>query len=376
MARGNQQQSASMSLVWLILIGILVGWGWMIWHRWHGYISYWALKWVWYQLALFDWPIAPDIIRRWRFEAAQMASAPGRVGFHELLRMLNIAGYFFIVIPIALTIRGIVKAHKHPSNKTKRKVTVETLPWIMSNHSPAIIPSLYYGDPNTLLLNDDPIEHRSAIHPDEWVREHGLVVNRRLDKARCLELLKQDLGNPVESIQELSATERAMFAVFATRLFSEGKELKSAQALLDALNRSCHTNTFEGKKGYPALRLADATFAKYADHPQVRAWLDRHPYPRTLLYSMHLEASKSGKLPSSQFRWLKGMDRPLFYALNLGLRKAPFLEASAVFTQKLWEDYAFDTGYRLTEPCLDDAVIGIQTYLQKIGIVEESGVIQ
>lgn len=176
---------------------------------------------------------------------------PSQVKFADLLRLLNISGYFFIFAPILLALRGFRAAHRHSANKTRRVITVETLPWVMSNHSPAIIPSLYYGDPHTLLLNDDPPEHRSAIHPEEWALQHGLIVNRRLDRERCRELLVKDLGSPIKSLNELSVTERALFAVFGARLLSDGRDMKKAQELLDALNRSCHHNTHEGKKAIP-----------------------------------------------------------------------------------------------------------------------------
>ena len=84
---------------------------------------------------------------------------------------------------------------------------------------------------------------------------------------------------------------------------------------------------------------------------------------------MHKAALKTGKLPSSHFRWLKGMDRQLWYALNTTGRKGPFIESAAVFTQALWEDFATDEGYRLPTPHLDDAIDGIETYLVKIGLM-------
>lgn len=83
---------------------------------------------------------------------------------------------------------------------------------------------------------------------------------------------------------------------------------------------------------------------------------------------MHKAALATGKLPSAHFRWLKGLDRQLWYALNTTGRKGPFIESAAVFTQALWEDFAADNGYRLDAPQLDDAIDGIEAYLVKIGL--------
>lgn len=340
-----------------------------LWYSSHADIVYFGMQWVWYQLSLFDWPFTKNIISRWQKEVIYFASNPGAVSFEQFLHVLNRTGYLFICIPLLLTIRGITLATKHKANKTRRKVTAETLPWIISNHSPAIIPSLYYGDRDSLLLNTNPDEHRSAISPKEWVKHHGLVVNGILDRTHCHQLLVADLGQPINSLDELKPHEKTMFVIFAGRIFSETKDLKRTQDLLDDLNRSCHHNTWNGKKGYPDMSLANKDFAIYAKHAKAEQWLSKHPYPRTLLHSMHKDALLSGKLPSSHFRWLKGIDRALWYALNTTGRKVPFIESAAVFSQALWEDFAFDNGYRLVEPCINDVIDGIEAYLVKIGLI-------
>lgn len=366
---GSQVKRDDMGLVYMGVIALAIGFAWLYWSVSHAEISYYGLKLAWYQLGVFDWPFMPDVIRQWRQQAAFLASNPGAVTFEQLLATLNRCGWFFVWIPLLLSFRGIRLAVMHKANQTRRKITVQTLPWIMSTHSPAIIPTLYYGEKDTLLLNVDPEEHRSSLNPEEWVEQHGLLVNGVLDRAGCRALFVADLGQPVTTLAELQPQERALFAVFGARLLSDGKDIKKAQLLLDDLNRSCHKHTWNGKKGYPNLALADKAFAKYAAHPEAQQWLAKHPYPRTLLYSMHKAAMTSGKLPSSHFRWLKGMDRPLWYALNTSGRKGPFLESAAVFTQALWEDFAFDNRYRLTEPCIEEAIDGVEDYLIKIGLM-------
>jgi len=365
----RENKHDDMGLIHLGMIGLAAGFVWFLWYSSHEDITYYGLKLAWYQLAIFDWPVLPNAIHHWRQDAAYLASNPGTVTFDQFLSVMNKTGYLFVWIPFLLSLRAIKIAVQHKANLTRRKVTVQTLPWIMSKHSPAIIPTLYYGDKETLLLNVDPEEHRSAINPEEWVEKHGLLVNGNLDRVRCRELFIADLGKKVISLDELTAHEKALFAVFGARLFADGKDRKKAQELLDDLNRSCHTHTWNGLKGYPDLSLATKAFEKYARHPDATGWHAKHPYPRTLLHSMHKAALLSGRLSSSHFRWLKGMDRPLWYALNTTGRKTPFLESTAVFTQALWEDFAFDNGYRLTEPCLDEAIDAVENYLIKIGLM-------
>lgn len=358
-----------MGLVYICLIAMTVGFMWFLWNSSHATIVYYGLNWVGYQLMAFDHAFMPDAIAHWRYEAAFLVARSQSVSFEQFVAVMNKTGYLFVLIPILLTVRGIKLVIKDKRNLTRRRVTAQSLPWIMSQHSPAIIPSLYYGDKDTLLLNVDPEEHRSARSPEEWVEQHGLLINGSLDRKQCRTLLIAELGSPVSSLEALQPQEKALFAVFASRLIGDEKDNAAAQTLLDRLNRSCHTHRWKGKRGYPDLTMTDAAFAKYARHPDATSWLQKHPYPRTLLHSMHKAALLSGKLPSSHFRWLKGMDRPLWYALNTTGRKTPFIESAAVFTQALWEEFAFDAGYRLVEPYVDDAVDGVEAYLIKIGLM-------
>lgn len=335
------------------------------WEMVHSEVAYAALKWAWFQLGVLDTPIAPATFSHWRADIAALAAVPATVSPETLIAWLNKAGYVFIWIPLLLTLRGAVHAARHPANHTRRAITAATLPRIMSSHSPAVIPALHYGD----LLNSDPDEHRRSLNPEEWVAQHGLLINGSVDRAKCLALLISDLGTPIKTLGEMAIHEKALFAIFGARLLADGQDHGESQRLLEILNRSCDTGTWHGKPGYPDLTLAEVAFDRYAAHPNASKWLAKHPYPRTLLHAMHKEALAFGRLPSSQFRWLKGMDRGLWYALNTTGRKAPFIESAAVFTQTLWESYAFEQGYRLTSPCLDGAIDGIEAYLAKIGLL-------
>ncbi|RSZ55255.1 conjugal transfer protein TrbA [Massilia atriviolacea] len=357
-----------MGTVYVGITAIFSGMLYVVWLAAHGDISYWGLKWTWHQLGCADWALSPGFVKQWRHEAATLALNPESLSLEQLVKVMNKAGYLFIWIPLAMTLRSAWLAHTHPANRTRRRITAQNLPRIMAKHSPAVIPSLYYGD----LLNTDPYDHRSAINPEEWAATNSLIVNGMLDRIRCRALFVADLGAPVSSLSDLSRHEKAMFAIFGARLLADGADHGAAQVLLDQLNRSCHTGSWNDRRGYPDLALCDAAFAKYASHPDAEKWLAKHPYPRTLLHAMHAAALAFGRLPSSHFRWLKGIDRPLWYALNTTGRKAPFVESAAVFTQTMWEDFASDRGYRLTQPCVDDAVDGIEAYLVKVGLLSPS----
>jgi len=370
--RPNYPRTDDMGIVYLVAVAVLALFAWVVWSSNHTEIAYYGLRWTWELLGFVANRWMPGAVNEWRRETAALATAPQMVSASQLIDTMNRAGYFFVALPLFVTVRAFVAATKHRTNLTRRRIDATSLPWIMSRHSPAIIPALYYGDPKTQLLNVDPPEHRSALNPEEWVRAHGLLVDGRLDRKKARELLIADLGRRIERLEELLPHERAMFAVFGARLLSNGRDHGRAQDLLDDLNRSCHSGTSNGARGYPDLDLAARDFAKYAADPRATDWLAKHPYPRTLLHAMHKEALLFGALASSHFRWLKGLDRGLWYALNTTGRKVPFLESAAVFTQTLWEDFAHDCGFALVEPFVDDAINGVESYLAKIGLMDKT----
>lgn len=364
-------RSDDMGIVYLAVLGAAALLAWYVWDSYHATIAYYGLRWTWMLLGLVDFPWMPQAVSEWRQETAAIAAQAQLVPLGDLIALMDRAGYLFVGIPLALTFRGIVTAGRHRANLTRRRIDATNLPWIMAKHAPAVIPALYYGDEKTQLLNVDPPEHRSSLNPEEWVARHGLLVNGKLDRRKARLLLIEDLGRRITSIDELHPHERALFAVFSLRLFPGSKDREQAQDLLDALNRSCHRGTHDGKRGYPEFAAADDAFATAARHEHARKWIAKHPYPRTLLHAMHKEALLTGALASSHFRWLKGIDRGLWYALNTTGRKTPFMESAAVFTQTQWEEFAQDCGYELREPYLDDALNGVESYLVKIGLMDK-----
>lgn len=62
------------------------------------------------------------------------------------------------------------------------------------------------------------------------------------------------------------------------------------------------------------------------DHAAVRDAIGQHGYTHTVLMRLLDEARRGGVLPPALFAWLKGVDRPLWYALTSLGRRAPFVE--------------------------------------------------
>ncbi|EHF2630402.1 conjugal transfer protein TrbA [Salmonella enterica subsp. enterica serovar Panama] len=290
----------------------------------------------------------------------------------EFLEVMNQTAGILYVFMLPVTVYGLVATRNHPLSITRRKIDIHTLPKIMSTFSPAIIPALQYGDPKTQLLNVDPPEHRSAMTPDEFAISHKLVIGQRLDHERARQAFDAQLGTPLLSESSFSAHERALVAIIGLQVFCDDRA--AALELRDALNRSCGKRQREhgNKRGYPQLSLAEKAFRQVMATPQAKAWVRRHSTTRTALSALH---AQDLRLPAGQFRWLKGIDRTLWYVLSSSDRSKCFVEGAGVVTAAQWESLVSQLSKKLKvvipapENLTAFAVRGLEDDLRNIGMV-------
>ncbi|EIS1116854.1 conjugal transfer protein TrbA [Salmonella enterica] len=290
----------------------------------------------------------------------------------EFLEVMNQTAGILYVFMLPVTVYGLVATRNHPLSITRRKIDIHTLPKIMSTFSPAIIPALQYGDPKTQLLNVDPPEHRSAMTPDEFAISHKLVIGQRLDHERARQAFDAQLGTPLLSESSFSAHERALVAIIGLQVFCDDRS--AALELRDTLNRSCGKRQREhgNKRGYPQLSLAEKAFRQVMATPQAKAWIRRHSTTRTALSALH---AQDLRLPAGQFRWLKGIDRTLWYVLSSSDRSKCFVEGAGVVTAAQWESQVSQLSKKLKvvipapENLTAFAVRGLEDDLRNIGMV-------
>ncbi|MGF2917950.1 conjugal transfer protein TrbA, partial [Escherichia marmotae] len=100
----------------------------------------------------------------------------------------------------------------------------------------------------------------------------------------------------------------------------------------------------------------------------------QHSTTRTALSALH---ARDIRLPCIQFRWLKGLDRTLFYVLASSDRPKVFVEGAGVIATAQWETLIAGMSARLQVaiPPVDDptakAVDGLEADLISTGMVVE-----
>lgn len=293
------------------------------------------------------------------------------VSWGDFITVLNLTGNILLLALLPLVIISCFTVYGHQSTRTKRIINIHTLPRIMARIAPAIIPALHYGDKKQQLLNVDPEEHRSAQDPGEFAQEHKLVVNRRLSREKAAQAFAAQLGraltgNASQRFSQFNAWEKALFAAFGLQFFLDKRD--EAVHLIDQLNISCLKvdRKEKNKLGYPALSLASAAFEKVTASEDARTWVMQHGWVRTAIAALH---DNDLHLPGARFRWLKGLDRTLWYALSSTGRPFPFVEGAGVATMMHWEKLAVKHRAKLPGPVMVLAVDALEYDLMSIGAV-------
>ncbi|EBP9312973.1 conjugal transfer protein TrbA, partial [Salmonella enterica] len=101
-------------------------------------------------------------------------------------------------------------------------------------------------------------------------------------------------------------------------------------------------------------------------------WVRRHSTTRTALSALH---AQDLRLPAGLFRWLKGLDRTLWYVLSSSDRSKCFVEGAGVVTAAQWESLVSQLSKKLKvvipapENLTAFAVRGLEDDLRNIGMV-------
>lgn len=230
---------------------------------------------------------------------------------------------------------------------------------------------------------DDPINGMRA-RPRDYGRKHGFIVRiaslgdkvngtnvEPLDhrdallRDRAEAIFGKQLGRMWQGVNTLRIYERCLFAAFAAQA---NNDTKLAQQIIDDLAVAyLRARKTKDLKQINSLR-AQKALHQYGNTKVVQKVVSRHAYVRTVLISMLEKARANGVLPPNWFRWIKTVDRVTWYALNdLGLDVAS-VEAAGVRAHWLAESMARTP---IVNPMIENAVIGLKTYLEEIADDDE-----
>ncbi len=329
------------------------------------YWTSWTLYWLW---KMVDFPF----IHVWAGGKinllADVANNAKDVTFSEWLEVMNhTSGVLLLFLTPLVIVSGIGLA-QHPvlPFRSKRLVNIHTLPGLLSHFAPSVIPVLAASGSDGL-MNDTSTGNAWALKPEEFAERYTLVQRKALDREAARAVFEEQVGDVHDGLLGLAPYERALLAVFGLQVFLNDR--KAATRLLDDLNRSCMVKGLLRRKTYsltPLYGLADAGFDRVAKAPGVSEWLQSHRSMRTALVGLY---GRDLRLAPARFRWLKGVNRTLWYALHSADTAKVFVEGAGVQAQARAEVHASKLGLPRPVLMVNQAIDGLQVELESIGLV-------
>lgn len=290
------------------------------------------------------------------------------ITYDQWINVMEQTTGILMIFLIPLSITSLWSWLHHPARnwQTRRVLDISTLPFAMEAISPAISPILSEGDASRLLLDKRRPERRPAQTPEGFVEEHQLISNMQLDVARCRAVFMAQLGRPLNGWKSLAPHEKTLFAIFGLQFFLDDRP--AAKALMDELNRSCRLKSRrdKGKFSVPVYALARTAFKRVIQSEGAKKWLHEHRYVRSgmvWLYAHDL------RLTPPNWLWLKGVDRPLFYALHRANTTKGFIEGAGIVAVARTESEAIRLGLPCPQACVDEAIEGLRIDMLSLGLI-------
>ncbi len=327
------------------------------------YWSSWILYWLW--LIVDFGPTHAWVASKVNL-LASLANTAKTVTFDQWLSAMNqTSGILFVFVGpiVAMSALGLVQ-HPMLPFRSKRLVTAKTLPKIVSGFAPSVIPIVAAYGPNGL-KDDTSAENAWALKPEEFADQHNLINRKVLDRKALQAVFEAQVGPLHDGAEGWTDYERALLAVFGLQVFLGDR--KAATKLLDDLNRSCLVKGLRRKASYlPLYSLANKAFAQVVATPGCAELLAVHKYKRTALAGLY---GRDLHLPSSRFRWLKVVDRTLWYALHSADTAKVYVEGAGALGQTRAEKRAVELKLPLDTLMVKKAIDGQQSELEGIGHV-------
>jgi intracellular multiplication protein IcmP len=280
----------------------------------------------------------------------------GLVSFHEIQQISYGVGiYLRYLVVCILAVLSTYLFYFHKKSRYRKIYSMKSLRNVVHKNWPEITPIM---DLNLVKQSLMKGPWSMAQTPLEFCKEHQLLSTKvnaegktiwHLLRAPSHRLFVLQLGplwngNPFKQPIHI----QALMVIF---IACAQKERPVANRLLDQIASSAR------EKGQLDFSGVSELMAKYARSKGLIWAMKRHAYVATMLATLLEIARTDGVLATSEFLWLKPVDRRLWYMLNSVGRQTAFVEVSGLFAHWLAEK-SFKCP--LKTPMVREAVVGLQ----------------
>lgn len=344
---------------------------------------------IWY---FFQVPLKSAIIATKRFEISLIARFVDNVEIRRAVYSLGLATPFnitaeyisimsafighYLIYPIAAVLgtMAIILLKGHTGMRFTRVHNMETLVHQEKDNYPQIAP---VADLQLVEEDIDKGPWAMSMNPMQFARRHKLlkvelVADRKAiwkmegtPKAtviahRAHRVFASQLGPLWTGVASLPPHTKALYAAFLARI---EHDTEACRDYLSELASGAARGTFVYSRTKDYLK-------KYGNSKVAQKCQQRHAYVLTLMASILLLARTDGVLASSEFLWIKPIDRRLWYVLNNVGRQVAAPEVGGIFSHWLAEK---EMERPLSVPMVEEAVRALELAISQIVYIPEEG---
>jgi intracellular multiplication protein IcmP len=365
MAQQQQQGGSSdnsMAPVWIIVLLFITCY--FIWTWGHQYIvnvvfqiNIWQAKLV--NLFINNTDLAQRIFLMQTLD-------PSTVDWAQLVDMTrNVGSFMRYPVVIVLIILAVILYNSNITLKFRRAHNMNTLRAQEQYNWPAIMP-IIKEDLVSQDVNVGP--WAMALTPMEFAKKNNLLkkddvlldnpipgqeMTAGVKRSDAKRVFTMQLGPYWDGFERCSPQAYALSAVFIARM---NRDKDAANHILKVLD-----TTFVA--GKPDYSVAKPVIQKYQNSEVVQNIISKHAYTLTVIGSLLAAARDDGVVPSSEFLWLKPIDRRLWYMLNCIGRQTPYAEVGGPFAHWKAEKVM---GRRSLVPMIDEAIRALEIAIKEI----------
>jgi len=291
---------------------------------------------------------------------------PNAVDWDRLVELTRgVGNYMRYPIVVGLVLLAIVLYNSNITLKFRKAHDMKSLRLQEQFNWPAIMP-VVKEDLVSQDVNVGP--WAMALTPMEFARKNnllkkddvlldnplpGMEMTAGVKRGDAKRVFTMQLGPYWEGFDHLSPQAYALAAVFIARI---NRDRDSANKILHVLDKSFVA-------GKPNFAIAKPIMKKYQNTEIVQEITQKHAYMLTVMASLLAASRDDGVVPSSEFLWLKPVDRRLWYMLNCIGRQTPYSEVGGPFAHWRAEK---EMGRSSLVPMIDEAIKALEVAIKEI----------
>ncbi|HAT6323862.1 TPA: type IVB secretion system coupling complex protein DotM/IcmP [Legionella pneumophila subsp. pneumophila] len=361
----QQQQSGSdnsMAPVWIVILLFITAY--FVWALAHQYIVSFVFTINIWQARLVNLFLNNQLLANQIY--LMQTLDPNTVNWDQMVTVMRAVGdYMRYPVICILVVLAFVLYNSNVTLKYRKTYDMKSLRAQEQFNWPAIMP-IVKEDLVSQDVNKGP--WAMALTPMEFARKYNLLrkddalldnpvpgqeMTAGIRRGDAKRVFTMQLGPYWDGFERCSPQAYALSAVFMARM---NRDRDAANNILKVLDK-----TFVD--GKPDFSVARPVMKKYQNSELVQEVVAKHAYVLTVIASLLEAAREDGVVPSSEFLWLKPVDRRLWYMLNCVGRQTPYSEVAGPFAH--WKAEK-EMGRRSLVPMIDEAIRALEIAVKEV----------